>query len=200
MADKKKSLADLGALTSEPVEAPGAAEATETPVAEAGEGETAPVDEAPQAAEAPASTQGPQIQAVLREQQLDKHGRAYATGRRKDAVARVWLKPGSGKIVINERDQEVYFARPSLRLVINQPFGLTDRVGQFDVIATVKGGGLSGQAGAVLHGIAQALSRYEPALRTTVKRAGFLTRDSRVVERKKYGRAKARRSFQFSKR
>ena len=134
------------------------------------------------------------------QQQLDKFGRAYATGRRKDAVARVWLKPGSGKIVINERDQEVYFARPSLRLVINQPFGVTDRVGQFDVIATVKGGGLSGQAGAVLHGIAQALSRYEPTLRTTVKRAGFLTRDSRVVERKKYGRAKARRSFQFSKR
>ena len=110
------------------------------------------------------------------------------------------MKPGSGKIVINERDQEVYFARPSLRLVINQPFGLTDRVGQYDIIATVKGGGLSGQAGAVLHGIAQALTRYEPQLRTTVKRAGFLTRDSRVVERKKYGRAKARRSFQFSKR
>jgi small subunit ribosomal protein S9 len=200
MADKKKSLADLGALTSEPVEAPAAAEATESTAPEAGEVEAAPAAEASDAAEAPVSTQGPQIQAVLREQQLDKHGRAYATGRRKDAVARVWLKPGSGKIVINERDQEVYFARPSLRLVINQPFGLTDRVGQFDVVATVKGGGLSGQAGAVLHGIAQALSRYEPTLRTTVKRAGFLTRDSRVVERKKYGRAKARRSFQFSKR
>ena len=209
MADKKKSLADLGALTSEPVEAPAAeVETTEAPAAvEAGEGETA-VAEAPareaRGKDAPddqgISTQGPQIQAVLREQQLDKHGRAYATGRRKDAVARVWLKPGSGKIVINERDQEVYFARPSLRLVINQPFGLTDRTGQYDVIATVKGGGLSGQAGAVLHGIAQALSRYEPTLRTTVKRAGFLTRDSRVVERKKYGRAKARRSFQFSKR
>ena len=198
MADKKKSLADLGALTSEPVEAPAAeVETTETPAAEAGETETATTTEA---VEAPVSTQGPQIEAVLREQQLDKYGRAYATGRRKDAVARVWLKPGSGKIVINEREQEVYFARPSLRLVINQPFGLTDRVGQYDIIATVKGGGLSGQAGAVLHGIAQALSRYEPALRTTVKRAGFLTRDSRVVERKKYGRAKARRSFQFSKR
>ena len=107
---------------------------------------------------------------------------------------------GSGKIVVNGRDQEVYFARPTLRLVINQPFGITDRVGQYDIIATVKGGGLSGQAGAVLHGIAQALTRYEPVLRTTVKRAGFLTRDPRVVERKKYGRAKARRSFQFSKR
>ena len=199
MADKKKSLADLGALTSEPVETPTVVETGETPAAEAGEGEQAAVVEVAEAP-APVSTQGPQIQAVLREQQLDKQGRAYATGRRKDAVARVWLKPGSGKIVINERDQEVYFARPSLRLVINQPFGLTDRTGQYDVIATVKGGGLSGQAGAVLHGIAQALSRYEPTLRTTVKRAGFLTRDSRVVERKKYGRAKARRSFQFSKR
>jgi len=203
MADKKKSLADLGALTSETPEAP-AVETTAAPAAEAGEGDTATdtatANTTADEPEAPVSTQGPQIQAVLREQQLDKHGRAYATGRRKDAVARVWLKPGSGKIIINERDQEVYFARPSLRLVINQPFGLTERVGQYDVIATVKGGGLSGQAGAVLHGIAQALSRYEPTLRTTVKRAGFLTRDSRVVERKKYGRAKARRSFQFSKR
>jgi small subunit ribosomal protein S9 len=145
-------------------------------------------------------TQGPQIQAILREQQLDKQGRAYATGRRKDAVARVWLKPGTGKITINGRDQEVYFARPTLRLIINQVFGIADRVGQYDVIATVIGGGLSGQAGAVRHGISQALTRYEPALRTTVKREGFLTRDPRVVERKKYGRAKARRSFQFSKR
>ena len=142
----------------------------------------------------------PVQRAPLREQELDKQGRAYATGRRKDAVARVWLKPGSGKITINGRDQETYFARPTLRLVINQPFGITDRAGQYDIIATVKGGGLSGQAGAVLHGIAQALTRYEPVLRTTVKRAGFLTRDPRVVERKKYGRAKARRSFQFSKR
>ena len=136
----------------------------------------------------------------LREQELDKQGRAYATGRRKDAVARVWLKPGTGKIVVNGREQEVYFARPTLRLVINQVFGLTERDGQYDVIATVKGGGLSGQAGAVKHGIAQALTKYEPALRSAVKAAGFLTRDSRVVERKKYGRAKARRSFQFSKR
>ena len=138
--------------------------------------------------------------APLREKQVDKQGRAYATGRRKDAVARVWVKPGTGKITVNGRDQEVYFARPTLRLVINQPFGLTERVGQYDVIATVKGGGLSGQAGAVLHGIAQALTRFEPALRSPVKAAGFLTRDSRTVERKKYGKAKARRSFQFSKR
>ncbi|RYD45451.1 MAG: 30S ribosomal protein S9 [Sphingomonadales bacterium] len=136
----------------------------------------------------------------LREKIVDKQGRAYATGRRKDAVARVWLKPGTGKITINGRDQETYFARPTLRLVINQPFGLTDRVGSYDIVATVKGGGLSGQAGAVLHGVAQALTRFEPALRGVVKTAGFLTRDSRTVERKKYGKAKARRSFQFSKR
>jgi small subunit ribosomal protein S9 len=191
MADKKKTLSDLGALTSETPEAPApAVEATETTVAEAGETETV---EAP----APVVTQP---ETPLREQQLDKYGRAYATGRRKDAVARVWLKPGSGKIEINGRDQTIYFARPTLRLVINQPFGVTEREGQYDVVATVKGGGLSGQAGAVKHGIAQAHSRYEPALRTTVKREGFLTRDSRVVERKKYGKAKARRSFQFSKR
>ena len=141
-----------------------------------------------------------QIAAVIREQKLDAQGRAYATGRRKDAVARVWLKPGTGKIVVNGRDQETYFARPSLRLVINQPFGITERVGQYDVMVTVKGGGLSGQAGAVKHGIAQALSKYEPTLRSAVKAEGFLTRDSRVVERKKYGKAKARKSFQFSKR
>ena len=203
MADKKKSLADLGALTGEQpaeTEAPAAESATtDTPQTATAEAD-APAKDIPPADDQGVSTQGAQIQAVLREQQLDKHGRAYATGRRKDAVARVWLKPGSGKIEVNGRDQEVYFARPTLRLVINQPFGLTERTGQYDVIATVKGGGLSGQAGAVLHGIAQALSRYEPPLRTTVKRAGFLTRDSRVVERKKYGRAKARRSFQFSKR
>ena len=156
---------------------------------------------------APAADDAAEIQtpikvsnAPLREQELDKQGRAYATGRRKDATARVWLKPGTGKITVNGRDQEVYFARPTLRLVIDQPFTITDRQGQYDVVATVKGGGLSGQAGAVKHGISQALSKYEPALRATVKAAGFLTRDSRVVERKKYGRAKARRSFQFSKR
>lgn len=148
-----------------------------------------------------ADVQAPaQITAVIREQEIDAQGRAYATGRRKDAVARVWLKPGTGKIVVNGRDQEIYFARPSLRLVINQPFGVTERIGQYDVIATVKGGGLSGQAGAVKHGIAQALSKYEPVLRSAVKSEGFLTRDSRVVERKKYGKAKARKSFQFSKR
>jgi small subunit ribosomal protein S9 len=149
-------------------------------------------------ADAKAIAQNPA--APLREQELDAQGRAYATGRRKDATARVWLKPGTGKITVNGRDQEVYFARPTLRLIINQPFGITDRTGQYDVIATVKGGGLSGQAGAVKHGISQALTKYEPELRSTVKAAGFLTRDSRVVERKKYGRAKARRSFQFSKR
>jgi small subunit ribosomal protein S9 len=138
--------------------------------------------------------------AMVRVQQLDKQGRAYATGRRKNAIARVWVKPGTGKITVNGRDQTVYFARPTLRLVINQTFGITGREGQYDVVATVKGGGLSGQAGAVKHGIAQALTRYEPTLRGTVKAAGFLTRDSRVVERKKYGKAKARKSFQFSKR
>ena len=197
MADKKKSLADLGALTNETPEVPAETTATETAVADAPAADAAPAAEAD---EAPAAPVNIQPEAPLREQQLDKFGRAYATGRRKDAVARVWLKPGSGKITVNGREQEVYFARPTLRLVINQPFGITDRAGQYDIIATVKGGGLSGQAGAVLHGIAQALTRYEPVLRTTVKRAGFLTRDSRAVERKKYGKAKARKSFQFSKR
>ena len=150
--------------------------------------------------EAPAGFTPVVSNAPLREQELDKQGRAYATGRRKDATARVWLKPGTGKVIVNGRDQEVYFARPTLRLVINQPFQVAGREGQYDVIATVKGGGLSGQAGAVRHGISQALAKYEPNLRVAVKAAGFLTRDSRVVERKKYGRAKARRSFQFSKR
>jgi small subunit ribosomal protein S9 len=196
MSDNRQSLSDLANLTG--AAAPAPAPAPDAP-AEAS-------DEAPAAA-APAepdlhgvSTQGPQIQAVLREQQLDKQGRAYATGRRKDAVARVWLKPGTGQIIVNGRDQTVYFARPTLRLIINQVFDITDRRGQYDVVATVIGGGLSGQAGAVRHGISTALTRYEPTLRTTVKQAGFLTRDPRVVERKKYGRAKARRSFQFSKR
>jgi small subunit ribosomal protein S9 len=178
MSDTRESIADqLGATPAPPPATEGEAPAAETPAA-------------PPPAEA----------APLREQQLDKFGRAYATGRRKDAVARVWLKPGSGKIEVNGRDQAVYFARPTLRLVINQPCDIVDRNGQYDVVVTVKGGGLSGQAGAVKHGIAQALSRFEPALRTMVKQAGFLTRDPRVVERKKYGRAKARRSFQFSKR
>ena len=130
----------------------------------------------------------------------DEHGRSYATGKRKDAVARVWIKPGSGRITVNDRPIETYFARPVLRMMIGQPFSVSARENQFDVYCTVKGGGLSGQAGAVRHGISQALARFEPALRSTLKKGGFLTRDSRVVERKKYGRAKARRSFQFSKR
>ena len=184
MSDNRQSLSDLAELTGQQA----AQAAAPAPAA----------DEAP--AEAAAPQPPVQESAPLREQQLDKFGRAYATGRRKDAVARVWLKPGSGKIEVNGRDQEIYFARPTLRLVINQPFDVADRNGQYDVVATVKGGGVSGQAGAVKHGIAQALSRFEPALRTAVKQAGFLTRDPRVVERKKYGRAKARRSFQFSKR
>jgi len=133
-------------------------------------------------------------------QKLDKQGRAYATGKRKDAVARVWVKPGAGKIEINTRAFEVYFARPVLRMLIQQPLVATNRNGQYDVICTVSGGGLSGQAGAVRHGLSKALMTYEPDLRGTLKKGGFLTRDSRVVERKKYGKAKARRSFQFSKR
>ncbi|ADH89521.1 ribosomal protein S9 [Ancylobacter novellus DSM 506] len=133
-------------------------------------------------------------------QKLDKQGRAYATGKRKNAVARVWVRPGTGKILVNERDVETYFARPVLRLIIQQPFATAARTGQYDVVATVSGGGLSGQAGALRHGISRALTYYEPELRGPLKKGGFLTRDSRVVERKKYGRAKARRSFQFSKR
>jgi small subunit ribosomal protein S9 len=131
---------------------------------------------------------------------LDAQGRAYATGKRKNAVARVWVKPGTGKITVNGRDSPVYFARPVLRMLINQPFLVVNRMGQFDVNCTVIGGGLSGQAGAVRHGISKALLNYEPGLRPALKQQGFLTRDSRVVERKKYGKAKARRSFQFSKR
>jgi small subunit ribosomal protein S9 len=193
---EKKSLADLGALTSQAPEAPAAAEVeTAEDTATHQDGGAAPAEAAAEAPAQPAQPETP-----LREQQLDKQGRAYATGRRKDAIARVWLKPGSGKIIVNGREQETYFARPTLRLVINQPFDIADRRGQYDVEATVVGGGLSGQAGAVKHGISQALTRYEPALRSVVKQAGFLTRDSRAVERKKYGRAKARRSFQFSKR
>jgi small subunit ribosomal protein S9 len=174
-------LADLGILS-------GAAPQPAAPVA--GPEEAAPA--------APPARTGPV--APIRPQEIDAQGRAYATGRRKDAVARVWIKPGSGKITVNGRDQEVYFARPTLRLVINQVFDVSERSGQYDVICTVKGGGLSGQAGAVKHGIAQALSKFEPLLRSAVKSAGFLTRDPRVVERKKYGKAKARKSFQFSKR
>jgi small subunit ribosomal protein S9 len=134
------------------------------------------------------------------EPKIDKQGRAYATGKRKNAVARVWIKPGKGAVTINGRDQEIYFARPVLRMMLAQPMQVVDRVGQFDVIATVEGSGLSGQAGAVRHAISKALTYYEPGLRSLLKPHGFLTRDSRVVERKKYGKAKARRSFQFSKR
>jgi small subunit ribosomal protein S9 len=133
-------------------------------------------------------------------QKLDKQGRAYATGKRKNAVARVWIKPGKGEINVNGKKAAQYFARPVLRMLITQPFLVADRYNQFDVFCTVNGGGLSGQAGAVRHGISRALTYYEPDLRPILKVAGFLTRDSRVVERKKYGRAKARRSFQFSKR
>ncbi len=131
---------------------------------------------------------------------VDKLGRAYATGKRKDAVARVWIKPGTGKILVNTREVEIYFARPVLRMMIQQPLTISARQGQYDVICTVSGGGLSGQAGAVRHGLSKALTCMEPDLRGVLKKGGFLTRDSRVVERKKYGRAKARRSFQFSKR
>jgi small subunit ribosomal protein S9 len=138
--------------------------------------------------------------AAQREPKRDAQGRAYATGKRKNAVARVWIKPGKGQITVNGRDQTVYFARPVLRMMIAQPLEVAGRLGEFDVDVTVTGSGLSGQAGAVRHGIAKALTEYEPGLRTALKPHGFLTRDSRVVERKKYGRAKARRSFQFSKR
>src|SRR6478736_2085161 len=134
------------------------------------------------------------------EKKVDKQGRAYATGKRKDAVARVWIKPGGGKVTVNTREVEVYFARPVLRMMIQQPLVAAARAGQYDVICTVNGGGLSGQAGAVRHGISKALTNFEPDLRGVLKKGGFLTRDSRVVERKKYGRAKARKSFQFSKR
>jgi small subunit ribosomal protein S9 len=138
--------------------------------------------------------------AIEAKPKLDAQGRAYATGKRKNAVARVWIKPGNGKITVNGRDSPAYFARPVLRMLLNQPFAVVERAGQYDVVCTVVGGGLSGQAGAVRHGISKALTYYEPGLRPALKAQGFLTRDSRVVERKKYGKAKARRSFQFSKR
>lgn len=133
-------------------------------------------------------------------QKLDAQGRSYATGKRKDAIARVWVKPGAGKIIVNTKEFDQYFARPVLQMILQQPLVASNRVGQFDIVATVAGGGLSGQAGAVRHGISKALTYYEPGLRAVLKKGGFLTRDSRTVERKKYGRAKARRSFQFSKR
>jgi small subunit ribosomal protein S9 len=154
----------------------------------------------PQGLEALAAIATPSADVVVHERKVDAQGRSYATGKRKNAIARVWIKPGKGKITINGRDQEIYFARPVLRMMIAQPLQIADRLGQFDVIVSVEGSGLSGQAGAVRHGIAKALTYYEPGLRAVLKPHGFLTRDPRVVERKKYGKAKARRSFQFSKR
>ena len=146
------------------------------------------------------ATSEPQAAAPIHVQKLDKLGRAYATGKRKDAVARVWIKPGSGRIEVNGRPYETYFARPVLRMIVQQPLGITQRVGQYDLLVNVTGGGLSGQAGAVRHGLSKALTYFEPELRPVLKKEGFLTRDARVVERKKYGKKKARRSFQFSKR
>jgi small subunit ribosomal protein S9 len=144
--------------------------------------------------------QAPVATAPVREQKLDQHGRAYATGKRKDAVARVWIKPGAGTITVNTKDHAEYFARPVLQMILKQPLVVANRASQYDITCTVSGGGLSGQAGAVRHGLSKALTYYEPELRAVLKKAGFLTRDARVVERKKFGKAKARRSFQFSKR
>ena len=207
--DESKTITDLADLGSA-----AQAKAEEAKAEEAKAVEAAAVDATEAAADSPASDDSKTltdladlggsvdvpVEAPVYVQRLDQQGRAYATGKRKDAVARVWIKPGPGRIVVNERDIEVFFARPVLRMVINQPFEAVDRSGQFDVMCTVKGGGLSGQAGAVRHGISKALLAYEPTLRPALKSGGFLTRDSRVVERKKYGKAKARRSFQFSKR
>ncbi len=172
MAEETRTLQDLKSLT---------------------EGEAAPTA----SADAPVNNNAP---VTLAEPKIDAQGRSYATGRRKNAVARVWVKPGKGQIRVNGKDMKQHFARAVLQMLINQPFLVSDRDGQFDVECTVAGGGLSGQAGAVRHGISHALTRYEPGLRPALKKSGFLTRDSREVERKKYGRAKARRSFQFSKR
>jgi len=160
--------------------------------------ETKTLDDLGQLKDAPPA--GEAASAPLHEQKLDAHGRAYATGKRKDAVARVWLKPGKGAIVVNDKDYTQYFARPVLQMLLQQPLTAANRNTQYDIMATVMGGGLSGQAGAVRHGISKALTYYEPELRPVLKKGGFLTRDARVVERKKYGRMKARRSFQFSKR
>lgn len=186
MADEKKGLENLKEALEEKRQDEAAAAVEETV--------DTTVDEGTEAAP-PAEELAPVV-----EPQIDAQGRAYATGKRKNAIARVWIKPGSGKVTVNDRDLEVYFARPVLRMILRQPFEAALRDGQFDVVCTVKGGGLSGQAGAVRHGISKALTNYEPTLRPVLRQGGFLTRDSRVVERKKYGRAKARRSFQFSKR
>ena len=187
MGDKEiKSLEELGKATAQSAEET----KSETAVTEAG-GE----------AEAPAAeTVSNEPPAPVYEQKLDKFGRAYATGKRKNAIARVWIKPGNGKITVNGREFKTYFARPVLQLIIHQPILAAERKDQYDIVCTVKGGGLSGQAGAVRHGVSKALTYFEPSLRGVLKKGGFLTRDSRVVERKKYGKAKARKSFQFSKR
>ena len=187
MAEEKKTLEDLGAAV-----AAKAAEENST--------ENANADERPITSKSPVPVLSDAPDVIAVEPQIDDLGRSYATGKRKDAVARVWIKPGSGKIMVNGRTADNYFARPVLRMIINQPFGVSERIDQYDVTCTVKGGGLSGQAGAVRHGVSKALVFYEPTLRSPLKKAGFLTRDSRVVERKKYGHRKARRSFQFSKR
>lgn len=206
MADEKKpeteeaAAADAAPKVEAAAEAAAPAEEKSTTVTDLSQ-----LGEAMAAADAPATPAATPVTPVSEpgsptEPQIDAQGRSYATGKRKDAVARVWIKPGKGQIVVNKRTVETYFARPVLRMVINQPFVAAARDNQFDVFCTVKGGGLSGQAGAVRHGISQALALFEPALRPTLKKGGFLTRDARVVERKKYGKAKARRSFQFSKR
>jgi small subunit ribosomal protein S9 len=187
MTEEKKTLEDLGAAVAAKVAADASVEDTSD-------------DKNMESVEASKPILEVETESLVIEPQIDDLGRAYATGKRKDAVARVWIKSGSGKITVNGRTADTYFARPVLRMMINQPFGVAERVDQYDVTCTVKGGGLSGQAGAVRHGISKALVFYEPILRSPLKKAGFLTRDSRVVERKKYGRKKARRSFQFSKR
>jgi small subunit ribosomal protein S9 len=197
MAEETKTLADLKNMVEEKAAQDAAAEAPTTEGAAEADSDT--VVAAAAATDAPGAP-GAEVAAVVAEPQIDDKGRSYATGKRKNAIARVWIKPGPGQIIVNGREQDIYFARPVLRMVINQPFAVTEREGQYDVFCTVKGGGLSGQAGAVKHGISKALTYYEPALRGALKKEGFLTRDSRVVERKKYGRRKARRSFQFSKR
>lgn len=186
---------------------PVAETSVEAPVAEATPAEATSAPESTGMAALGALTEGgagdttpAEIAAVPAEPKIDSLGRSYATGRRKDASARVWVKRGTGQVKINGRDISVYFARPVLQMILAQPFETVERVGEFDVIATVKGGGLSGQAGAVRHGISRALTHFEPGLRPALKAGGFLTRDPRVVERKKYGKAKARKSFQFSKR
>ncbi|MDX1482899.1 MAG: 30S ribosomal protein S9 [Alphaproteobacteria bacterium] len=182
----------------QPAEEKAAAEQTEDSAAAEAEGEARTITDLADLGTA-AGTEVVEPE-TLPEPEIDSQGRSYATGKRKDAVARVWIKPGSGQITVNDRPAEAYFARPVLRMIISQPFAMAERVDQYDVTCTVKGGGLSGQAGAVRHGISKALTLYEPALRQPLKAGGFLTRDSRVVERKKYGRHKARRSHQFSKR